>query len=174
LTDSRRRTPLAGGRTGAAWNEGIPNPKGASSMNSKHAALAVAMAAVLSAPAFAQGSNCDMSSSNLQVNCSPATSVLGAGPVTSSTGMPVTSSTGVTVTPGVPIASVTVTPSTETSVPSANLLPGGAMVQRSSTTVLGGPSGSASGTKSVVTDYWVNVPPGAASRADFQRWQSLR
>ena len=110
----------------------------------------VAAAALLAASAFAQGS------------------------VTSSTGASVTSSTGVTVTPGAPSASVTVTPSTSVAAQSHRLLPGGAMVERSSTTVLGGPSGDAAGTKTQVTTYWANVPANAAGRYDFQRWQSLK
>jgi hypothetical protein len=97
--------------------------------------------------------------------------VLADSSVSSSTGVMVNSGTGLPVgTSG----SVTVIPSTASAIPSAHLLPGGAMVQRSSTTVLGGPAGNASGTKSVVTDYWVNVPPGAERRDDFQRWQNLK
>ena len=91
--------------------------------------------------------------------------------VSSSTGVSVSSGTGLPVGSS---ASVTVIPSTSSAIPSAHLLPGGAMVQRSSTTVLGGPSGDVSGSKTVVTDYWTNVPAGAERRSDFQRWQSLR
>jgi len=110
----------------------------------------VAAAALLAASAFAQGS------------------------VSSSTGTTVTSGTGLAVTPGAPTATVTVTPSTSVSMESHRLLPGGAMVQRSSTTVLGGPSGGAAGSKTQVTTYWANVPANAQGRYDFQRWQQLK
>jgi hypothetical protein len=117
----------------------------------KHAALALAIAAVVCAPAFADGA------------------------VTSSTGASVSSGTGVTVTPGAPSASVAVTPSTTTvAAPSQRMLPGGTMVQQSSTTTMGGPAGEVSGSQTIVTRYWANVPAGAERRADFQRWQRLR
>lgn len=103
-----------------------------------------------------------------------AASAFAQGSVTSSTGASVSSSSGVVVTPGAPSATVTVTPSTSVAVQSHHLLPGGAMVQRSSTTVLGGPSGDAAGTKTEVTTYWANVPANAPGRYDFQRWQSLK
>jgi cobalamin synthase len=110
----------------------------------------VAAAAMLAASAFAQSS------------------------VTSSSGASVNSSAGVTVTPGVPTASVTVTPSTSVAVASHPLLPGGAMVQSSSTTILGGPSGDVAGTKTEVNTYWANVPADAQRDGNFQRWQRLR
>ena len=110
----------------------------------------LAAAAVMAASAFAQGS------------------------VTSSSGASVNSSTGVTVTPGVPTASVTVIPSTSVAVPSRHLLPGGAMVQQSSTTVLGGPSGDVAGTKTEINTYWANVPADAQRDANFHRWQQLK
>lgn len=116
--------------------------------------IAIAAAALLAASAFAQAPT-------------PAT-------VSSGTGATVSSSTGIPVTPGAPSATVTVTPSTSVVAPSTHLLPGGALVERSSTTVLGGPSGDASGTKTNVTTYWVNVPPNAQNRYDFQSWQSLK
>lgn len=94
--------------------------------------------------------------------------------VTNSTGITVNSGTGVVVTPGAPSATVTVTPSTSVVVPSHHLLPGGAMVQRSSTTVLGGPSGDVAGTKTEINTYWANVPADAARDGNFQRWQSLK
>ena len=103
-----------------------------------------------------------------------AASAFAQSTVTSSTGATVSSGTGVAVTPGAPSASVTVTPSTSVAVPSAHMLPGGAMVQSSSTTVLGGPSGDVSGTKTEVNTYWVNVPANAPNRYDFQSWQSLK
>jgi hypothetical protein len=111
---------------------------------------AVAVAALLAAPVFAQSS------------------------VSSSSGLTVHSGTGVVVTPGVPSASVTVIPSTQDAIPTHSLLPGGAMVQQSSTTVLGGPSGDVSGSKAVITNYWANVPGDAQQRGDFHRWQQLR
>jgi hypothetical protein len=118
-------------------------------MKVQRAGLAVvAVAAFLSLPALADSS------------------------VSTGTGGSVSSGTGLLVAPA--SASVTVMPSTSVAVPTGRLLPGGAMVQRSSTTVLGGPAGDVSGSKSVVTDYWVNVPSGAERRDDFQRWQSLK
>jgi hypothetical protein len=123
------------------------------SMNLKHAALAsFALAAVAAAPAFAQTS------------------------VQSSTGLTVSSGTGVPVTPAAAGAStsVTVMPSTAVAVESTHLLPGGAMVPANSTAVLGGPAGNVSGSQTVTTSYWVNVPPDAARRGDFQRWQALK
>ena len=117
-------------------------------MKVQRAGLAlVAVAAFLSLPALADSS------------------------VSSSSGVAVSSGTGLPVGSS---ASVTVIPSTASAVPSAQLMPGGAMIQRSSTTVLGGPAGDVSGTKTVVTDYWVNVPAGAQNRSDFNRWQSLK
>lgn len=96
--------------------------------------------------------------------------------VTSSTGVTVSSGTGVVVTPGAPSAStatkVTVAPSA--AMPSPHLLPGGAVVQNGSTTVLGGPSGNVAGTKTEVNTYWVNVPADAPRDAGFRRWQSLK
>jgi hypothetical protein len=68
-----------------------------------------------------------------------------------------------------------VTPSTSATAQAApRMLPGGTMIQHSSTTVLGGPSGDASGTKTEITRYWVNVPANAQSNAAFQRWQHLK
>lgn len=119
-------------------------------MNHKHVALAIAAAAaVLAAPSFAQTS------------------------MQSGTAATVSSGTAATVsTPGTD-ASVTVMPHTASAVPSARLMPGGAMVPYSSTTTLGGPAGNVSGSKTVTTRYWVNVPPDAQQRLDFQRWQRL-
>ena len=108
--------------------------------------------------------------------CVLAASAFAQSSVSSSTGAPVTSSTGAAVTPGAPSASVTVKPTTSTTATAApRLLPGAAMVQRSSTTVLGGPAGpGVSGTKTEITTYWTNVPADAARDANFQRWQSLK
>ena len=104
-----------------------------------------------------------------------AASAFAQGSVSSSTGVTVTSGTGVVVTPGAPNASVTVMPSTvATAMPQHHLLPGGTMVQRSSTTVLGGPAPGVSGTKTEVTTYWANVPADAGRDGNFQRWQSLK
>ena len=141
-------------------------------MKAIHAGLAFAASAVLAAPVFAQSLVCD-TANNL---CAPSTAILGAGPVTSSSGAAITSGTGVVVTPGVPSA-IAVAPSSNVAavLPSGQLLPGGTMVQ-SSTTVLGGPPAVVTGPASttVVTRYWVNVPAGVESRADFQRWMHLR
>jgi hypothetical protein len=120
-------------------------------MQLKHAGLAaIAAAALLAAPAFAQSS------------------------VSSSSGMAVNSGTGVVVTPGVPTVTVIATPSSSVAVQSHSLLPGGAMVESSSTAVLAGPSGDVSGSKTVITNYWANVPGDASQRGEFQRWQQLR
>lgn len=110
----------------------------------------VAAAALLAASAFAQAT------------------------VTNSTGASVNAASGVVVTPGVPSATVTVTPSTTVAVPSHALLPGGAMVQHSSTTILGGPSGDAAGTKTEIHTYWANVPADAQADLSFRRWQQLK
>jgi hypothetical protein len=65
-------------------------------------------------------------------------------------------------------------PSTSVAVSTTHLLPGGVNVPVNSTTVLGGPAGDASGSKTVVTTYWTNVPADAASRWDFRRWEALK
>ena len=103
-----------------------------------------------------------------------AASAFAQSNVTNSTGIGVTSGTGVAVTPGAPSASVTVIPSTATAVSSHALLPGGAMVQNSSTTVLGGPSGDVAGTKTQINTYWANVPADVQRDGNFQRWQQLK
>lgn len=103
-----------------------------------------------------------------------AGSVFAQSAVTSSSGAAVNSSTGVIVTPGAPSASVTVTPSTSVVMPSRHLLPGGAMVHHSSTTTLGGPSGTVAGTRIETTTYWANVPADAPRDGNFQRWQRLK
>jgi hypothetical protein len=162
-------------------------------MNRTHA-LAVAAAAFLAVPAFAQ--NCTLSSDNLQMIC-PGTTILGAGPVMSSNGAPITSGTGVVVKPGTPLHSVAVAPSAAdvALVPGHRVLPGAAVVQASQTTVLtSGPAAAAapagqaavlgagssatlpaaSGSQTVVTRYWVNVPANVTSRPDFQRWTHLK
>jgi hypothetical protein len=107
--------------------------------------------------------------------CMLAASAFAQSSVSSSGGASVTSGTGVVVTPGVPTGSVAVNATTTgTPMPQHHLLPGGTMVQRSSTTVLGGPAPGVSGTKTVVTTYWANVPADAARDANFQRWQALK
>lgn len=103
-----------------------------------------------------------------------AASAFAQSTVTNSTGMGVSSGTGVAVTPGAPSATVTVIPSTATAVSSHALLPGGAMVRESSTTVLGGPSGDVAGTKTEVTTYWANVPADVQRDGNFQRWRQLK
>ena len=143
-------------------------------MNRKHA-LAVAAAALLAVPAFAQSSSCTLDN-NLQMTC-PSTTILGAGPaVTSSSGTVVQSGTGLVVTPGAPSSSVVLAPAGSVVLaPSSHLLPGAAQVQSHQTTVLGGPAaGGITSSKTVVTNYWVNVPAGVEHRADFQRWMRLK
>jgi hypothetical protein len=142
-------------------------------MNRKHA-LAVAAAAFLAVPAFAQSSSCTLDS-NLQMTC-PSTTILGAGPaVTSSSGTVVQSGTGLAVTPGAPSSTVVAPTGSVVLAPSSHLLPGAAQVQSHQTTVLGGPApGGIASSKTVVTTYWVNVPAGVEHRADFQRWMRLK
>jgi hypothetical protein len=165
-------------------------------MKSKHLGLALAVAAIFSAPAFAQapagatndinannstsnGTNVGIqssagagSSSNAGVSSSANLSSGSSAGVSSGTGIGVTSGTGIAVQPS--NASVTVIPSTAVAVPSANLMPGGVMAPAGSTTVLGGPSADVSGSQTVTTRYWVNVPAGADRNHSFQRWQHLR
>jgi hypothetical protein len=120
----------------------------------KKQSLVVALAALACASAFAEG-----------------------GMVSSSSGTSVSSGTGVIVGQGAPSSSVTVLPSTSTTVatiPGNRVLPGAATVQASQTTVLGGPGPGISGSQTVVTNYWVNVPANAENRADFQRWMHLK
>jgi hypothetical protein len=121
----------------------------------KKQSLVLALAAFACASAFAEG-----------------------GMVSSSSGSSVSSGTGVIVGQGAPSTSVTVLPSSSVAVstlPGNRLLPGAAQVQASQTTVLGGPAaGGVSGSQTVVTNYWVNVPAGVEHRGDFQRWQSLK
>lgn len=135
-------------------------------MNRKHA-LAVAAAAFLAAPVFAQSNACTLSSDNLQMTC-PSTTILGAGPVMSSSGTVVTSGTGLVVTPGAPSSTVVVAPG-------SRVLPGASNVQASQTTILGGPAaGGIASSQTIVTRYWVNVPAGVEGRSDFQRWMNLK
>jgi hypothetical protein len=103
-----------------------------------------------------------------------AASAFAQSTVTNSTGIGVSSGTGVPVTPGAPSATVTVMPSTSVAVPNHALLPGGAMVQHSSTTVLGGPSGDVAGSKTVINSYWANVPADVTRDDNFRRWQQLK
>jgi hypothetical protein len=112
-------------------------------MKIKHAGWAVAVAAVLSAPAvFAQ------------------TAVISAsGPV-------VTSGTGVIVTPGVSSTNVVVVPGTQPAMPPARYY-GGVMAQADSTTVVAG------NTTTTTTRYWANVPPDVTRDGNFQRWRAL-
>jgi hypothetical protein len=117
-------------------------------MKTRYAALAIAVAGALAAPAFAQSS------------------------VTSSTGASVSSGTGIVVTPSLPGANVTVTPAASVATPSGHLLPGATLVQGSSTTTVMG-SGPGSST-TIVTNYWTNVPAGFERRGDVQRWMALK
>jgi hypothetical protein len=134
-------------------------------MKHTHAALAVAIAAVLSAPVFAQSSTAPAGVTN-DINANNSANTAGNN-------VSITSGRGAGASQGAN-ASVTVIPSTQTAVPTANLKPGGVMFPAGSTTVLGGPSGDASGTQTVTTRYWVNVPANAQNNGDFQRWQKLR
>ena len=121
----------------------------------KKQSLVLALAAVACASAFAEG-----------------------GMVSSASGTSVSSGTGIIVGQGAPSSSVTVLPSSSvavTTVPGNRLLPGAANVEASQTTILGGPAaGGISGSQTIVTNYWVNVPANASQRADFQRWMSLK
>jgi hypothetical protein len=143
-------------------------------MKSKYLGLALA-AVVLSAPVFAQTGD-PTAGAGADVNANTG-ATMGAGSssygVSSGGGIGVTSGTGIAVQPAAN-ASVTVTPSTSVAIPSAHLMPGGVMAPAGSTTTLGGPSGDISGSQTVTTRYWVNVPAGAERDPTFQRWQSLR
>lgn len=175
-------------------------------MNLKHAGLAaIATAALLSVPAFAQSASTNAgvssgtggsvsSGTGAAVNSSsgPSSSSMSASPSPTANSGTATSSdkmtgdshmgssssastTTTTTTPGGASASVTVTPSTSVAVETApHLLPGGVMAPMASTTVLGGPAANVSGSQTVVTRYWVNVPAHVERRADFQRWQHLK
>jgi hypothetical protein len=145
-------------------------------MKHKHAALAVAIVAVLSAPVFAQSAG----AGSVPVVGSGARPAAPAGATNdiNSNNSSNTAGNNVSITSGRGVStnqsSVAVIPSTQSVVPSANLLPGGVMAPAGSTTVLGGPSGDVSGTQTVTTRYWVNVPANAERNGDFQRWQQLR
>jgi hypothetical protein len=118
-------------------------------MKTKHAAWALA-ALVLAAPAFAQVA------------------------VQSSTGTTVSSGTGLVVTPGVPSATVVapgttvVAPVPTVAVVSTPWMSGAVVAQAGTSESVNGNS------KTLVTRYWVNVPPNVTADADFQRWQRLR
>jgi hypothetical protein len=118
-------------------------------MKTRHATWAVA-ALVLSAPAFGQVA------------------------VQSATGASVSSGTGLVVTPGVPSATV-VAPGTMVVAPVATVatvptpwMSGAVVAQAGTSQLVNGNS------TTVVTRYWVNVPPNVTADADFQRWQRLR
>lgn len=153
-------------------------------MKSRALLGAATLAAVLASPVLAQDSNSATpgSTGGPQTGSSttaPATisrgSSLPSGVVSSGTGSAVSSGTGLAVTPSMSGAAVAVTPSSALPHPNAHLLPGGTMVQANSTTTMGGPSGpGVSGTRTVVTHYWVNVPANVEGRSDFRRWMNLR
>lgn len=155
----------------------------------KHIGLAVAVAALLAAPAFAQGSAGSGAAGastgkpvpeSVGANVDTRTGAQGAaatgGQVSSGTGIGVTSGTGAVVAPThaaasvAPSASVRVDPAAH----GVRLLPGGAMVQQESTTTLGGPGAGVSGSQTVVTRHWINVPANVTHRGDFQRWMALQ
>lgn len=87
--------------------------------------------------------------------------------VTSSTGAVVTSGTGVVVTPGVPAGTV-VAPGAAVAVVPASTVSGAVLVPAGTSEVVAGNS------KTIVTRYWVNVPPGVERDPEFQRWMRLR
>lgn len=119
-------------------------------MHTRQLGWAVA-ALVLSAPAFAQ------------TVVQPATGAV----VTSGTGPVVTSGTGVIVTPGVPAGTVAAPGATVAVVPAATVS-GAVLVPAGTSEVVAGNS------KTIVTRYWVNVPPGVEREPEFQRWMRLR
>jgi hypothetical protein len=142
-------------------------------MNSKHLSVAVAVAAIFSVSAFAQGAGGSAgtagtpapasNSTNVDTNTGSQAPAAVTGGVSSGTGLPVMSGTGVAVAP----ASGPVSPA-------PRIIPGSGVVPYSTTTVMGGPAPGISSSTTVVTHSWVNVPPDAASRGDFNRWQSLK
>jgi hypothetical protein len=150
-------------------------------MNTKHlgVAVAVAVAAIFSVPAFAQGAGGSAgaagtagtagtpapasNSVNVNTNTGSQAPAGMTGGVSSGTGVPVMSGTGVAVAPASgPVA------------PAPRIIPGSGVVPYSTTTVMGGPAPGISSSTTVVTYSWVNVPADAASRGDFNRWQSLK
>lgn len=118
-------------------------------MQIRHAGWAVA-ALVLSAPVFAQ------------TVVQPSGAVVSAG-----TGPVVTSGTGVIVTPGAPSATV-VAPATTVAVVPAATVSGAVLAPAGTNEIVAGNS------KTIVTRYWVNVPPGVERDPEFQRWMRLR
>lgn len=112
-------------------------------------ALAVVALAALAAPVFAQ--------------------------VSSGTGLAVTSGTGPTVHSATAPDAAVVAPSSAVMIEAQpHLLPGGVMAPVANTVVMGGPPAAASGSRTIITRYWVNVPANVEQRADFQRWKELR
>lgn len=96
--------------------------------------------------------------------------------VQSSTGATVTSGTGIAVTPGVPssmvlapgVAGPVIAPVATVAVLPSPTIHGAAVVPAGTQQVVAGP------TQTIVTRYWVNVPPGVENDPEFQRWQRLR
>lgn len=118
----------------------------------RQASLILAVAALASTTAFAEGNK-----------------------ISSSSGDSVSSGTGLVVGQGAPSSSVIVTPASTVAIaPGTRMLPGAAQVQASQTTVMGGPAPGVKSTTTVTTNYWVNVPAGVERRGDFQRWTHLR
>jgi hypothetical protein len=147
-------------------------------MNRKHLGVAVAIAAIFSVPAFAQGASGASSAGSTAGTPAPASTSANVntntgsqapsgtmGGVSSGTGLPVTSGTGLAVAPSAAL----VAPA-----PAPRLLYGGAVVPYATTTEMGGPAPGITSTTTVVTRSWVNVPEDVAARNDFHRWQSLR
>lgn len=120
-------------------------------MQTRQLGWAVAALVLFSAPAFAQAV------------VQPATGAV----VTAGTGAVVTSGTGVIVTPGVPAGTV-VAPGTTVAVVPAATVSGAVLVPAGTSETVAGNS------KTIVTRYWVNVPPGVERDPEFQRWMRLR
>lgn len=95
--------------------------------------------------------------------------------VQSSTGMTVSSGTGIVVTPGVPssmvmpaVATSVAAPGTVVTTLPAATINGAVVAQAGTQQIVTGPS------QTIVTRYWLNVPPGVENDPEFQRWQRLR
>jgi hypothetical protein len=161
-------------------------------MNRKQLSVAIALSAVFSVPAFAQGggsgsgaasgtagagtagtpapasisSNVDKNTgSQAQSATGGSVSSSGHTGVSSGTGLPVTSGTGVAVTPSAPLAGAA---------HGTRHIYGSAVVPYNTTTVLGGPAPGVTSSTTTITHAWVNVPADAQGRHEFQRWQSLK
>jgi hypothetical protein len=165
-------------------------------MNRKQLSVVVAIAAIFSVPAFAQGGSGSggaaagsgtagtpaPASTSVDVNkntgsqgpaASGSVSTAPAAPVSSSTNTGVTSGTGVPVTSGTGVAVVPAAPLHGTA-HTYRILPGSAVVPYNTTTVMGAPAAGVTSSTTTVTHSWANVPADAHARGDFLRWQSLK